>query len=443
MSLLVANATQTLLFQTERARQEAYLSTALNRSSVLAHAADIGLSAVKPTPATGKVLCVSSESEDILLPVDTEFEDNDGRVYRTIDNNTIAANSSVVIDVEQTEKTTKTFISNGTVFQEYVFGDADVCRFEVRVNDEFWTQTDSFLFHKEDDKVYTEMLTETEQMLIRFSTGRFGAIPSDGDEIEVTIYKTLGSDVILTAANALYLKTAIENSNNELIAIEFETNTSISGGISYPSTDDLRNDVLARINYSERLVWASDYEYFIQKNIANVNWVNVWGEAEQEIVTGIDIDNTNKVFISAYSSVATDPTLFADSVMSAIASAPTPINVKHVFVSPTINEIYLKITAKIERQHDVSVVRDAINSSVLSVYGRSASAIQPVFRVQDVQSLLYALGYFTATYTRMLIGTSQPYLSIDVVSGKTGEMGLSEIPIVVAIETDVAFLSQN
>ncbi len=150
-------------------------------------------------PATGNVTFTLNTISvvDIIIPIDTLVETIDGIEYRTTTNIIILAGDlSGEVAVIQRELVANSVIgtSSGASAQGFTINDTVVdgsC--VVTINSVVWQSKTTLGYSTNQDTHYVQSINKNKLPVLKFGDGNLGLIPPNGQTIEVSYYKTLGT----------------------------------------------------------------------------------------------------------------------------------------------------------------------------------------------------------------------------------------------------------
>lgn len=365
----------------ERCLQEAHLSTATKRSSILAAAEDKGYIGRKIMPSTGTAKITNLTDSVLSLPRETPLISSAAVEYITINAIEIPARATVNVPVSQL--VLRTF--RVPVVQEKKFLEAilpkDVTakthKVEVYVSPpnggaELWEKRYMFRRTGDRDKCYAELYKSTDQLGIRFGDGINGKIPSAGSDITLKAWTTEG-DTTLIDNQTLEITGSLAYLNDFM---EIKTLTPIVGGAKAESDEETRAGALYVTPFDNQIVWDDDYSHFIKQNVANIIWVVAWGEQEQEKQAGApSLDYINKIFISAYSTKLEQAQL--SEIIVELLSGTDYLNKRYQYVPAKDRPFKITITGTATGDKDLVQVKKVIKESIAAIYGRKPTLERP------------------------------------------------------------------
>jgi hypothetical protein len=385
------------LWAAERTLQEFFLSTALNRSSILAHVEDREYIPRKPTPSTGLVRIANSGEDSIALPIYKSFLSDLQVSYTCMDAVVIAPGQSVDVKFSQIKRQEiEHSITGEEPFYEILLDrklTAQISSFAVFVDIgngfEKWEYSRLMQNTYSDSMVYDEFYSHNDQVGIRFGNGEFGMIPPAGAVIKIELSLTSG-DTFLSQNQKLNVVDEVFDYAHQAANITAVTVEAIAGGQAQESGEELRKNLHYWPTYNERLVWQNDYVYFIKKKNSDIIWINVWGEGEEEAISGPNYDSINKIFVSAY---AKDRPGIGEDVLLDL-NAVKLLNRRFEWVEPVFSTFSLAVTGQIHKRLPVNKVVQDIKETLGKKYGQnSVERLAGVF-VQDFYRAISETGYF-------------------------------------------------
>jgi len=437
------------LFNIERSMQEFFLSTALNESSIRAHAEDREYLPRKPAASTGLVQVVNNGAYQVTIPQGQVFESGARLYYATLEPLILESSATGTVGISQIKGASIPHaVTEEKAFYEILF-DADITNqiqsFSVSVDLQDGNGPQimvySRLFQNVDDAalVYDEFYSHTGQTGIRFGNGVFGAMLPVGAVVQVDMWLTKGSS-FLASGQQLHIVGDLLDFNQEQVDISVTTVNSITGGVDGEKGEELRRNLHYWSIYNEKLVWREDYRFFLKRRFPNILWCKVWGEEEAEEAAGsADVDFINKIFISAYeqnssqgawaedagyevddtvavasgtmtlicindhTSELPEPTgantnwnvfeTLEDRCLDALGNVPL-LNRKYEWTAPDFVTFSLAITGKVPRTLVLSTVEQAIIDVLTNNYGQDSESRKTDIFLKDFYDLIIATGYF-------------------------------------------------
>ena len=394
-----------------RASQKQYSPTALEDTAILAKGQDANYIPRFPTPFKA-IATVTNKNEaggpDINYPVEQPIisELNDIHIMEDAVTNLIPQ-GSVDIEIHQEVKTEVLHSSDGKVFQEFVLGGSDVYKFRVYVNDVLWNEAGSFISIDETSQVYHPFYTYTGELSIRFGNNVFGIVPILGAEIKFVIYTTEGSGGSLQVG-ALLDEYNVAEANN----VEIVVKSIVSNGTDQETASEMERSLPFFERSKGALGWSSDYIHSIYKGFSDVIWNNVWGEEEQEAVTGADIDNINMVRVSGYRTV--NQAGLGTAVLAWLYAQKKPTNVKFIWHEPNILQFNIVVTGKVDKNINIDEAKAGITKSLNDYYGVDSIIRRTSVIKKEINEDIDGLGYFKNQLPHLKNRTERPEYSLSI-----------------------------
>lgn len=398
LSTFVGWCVENAEYKIERARQEAFIDTALNRSSILAHGEGMEYTPIKPIPASGKVKITNMGEYAFSLPIGTVLQDDAQNEYTTQDAIAVEPAESVEVAVKQTAKESYSFtVDTEKSFYEILL-DKDISKqvvsFEVWVSTDAgktytqWTYSRLFINANSTDTVYDEFYHFTDQIGIRFGNGQFGKIIPEGSLVRVDVILTNGDTTLLEKQN-LYLTEDITDASGEAANAEIVVSETIQNGSDQEDTETMRRNLHYAQLYNERLIWETDYRFFIKRTCPDVVWSAAWGEETAEQMWGYDVKNINRIWVCAYSPKRS----VQEPIMTALKGVSFLCR-NQVWYEPELVYFRVNITGKVLKDANLTEVKTAITDTLTNLYGAASLNRRDSVLLHEVYEAIYATGYF-------------------------------------------------
>ena len=388
--------------EVENARQDAFLSTATNRQAILAHAADRGYLPPRPKPPSGVVTITNqSPASTIQVPAAFQLLDSENRSYYTEEEITIAPNASGTVRVQHLEKDTLTFTGNGNEYQEFKISDWSLVDFNVTVVDlmtgnTLAEETTNFWNASAEDWKFQLIYDVADEYYLRFGNGEFGRKPSNLQNLEVEVWKT-NPNVRLLSESKLFPVHTILDVNNIAIPLQVKVAKPIDGGVLRATTERIRQEAQHWRDLGQRMVWKEDYIQLLRNEFPELSFVNVWGEAEQEMALGkLEYRNINKIFVSAYSTV--DNNGLSLRLLSTLQEAPHPLGVDYQYVEPVAEGFVLMVSGKVPKGASLTQLENRLTNFLLMHYGKDSPYRKEEFLQAQCYQLLEKDGLLKTNY---------------------------------------------
>lgn len=434
LAVFVSWCLREALWRLERLNQEFFISTALNDSSIMAHAEDREYLPRKRIPATGTVTIFNTGAAELAIPAFTEFVSANSHPYLTVEGVTVQAGDSADVPVVQAELKTITNsidtapgpyftylleledsqrLANNLVMTSAV-SDTLISLTGITVEIEqpgddifsYWEPSRLFQNSTPGSKVYDEFFSHTGQTGIRFGNGLFGMIPSLSSALRITLMLTEGDTELVTGQVIAQVVDLYDNDGNPALFTATVAETIQNGG-EREGIAEMKAALHYWPSYHDKLIWNDDYVFFLKRALSGIVWSKVWGEAEEEEISGFSIHNINRIFVTAYAPGNTDlPT----EVMARLGEVHL-LNRTFTWVDPIFVPFGLTITGLVPRTTNISATEQAIRTVLNRDYGRDSSSRKDLVYLKDIYALVNATGSFsglTAHFEVEIVGTITP-----------------------------------
>lgn len=401
LAIMIGWGIEDASYKVERAQQEGFLDTAINRSSILAHGEDREYIPRKPVPGKGKVRIINQGDFPITLLRGMEFMSDGQNLYRLNATTVIQEQSeteAVFVQAWQEEMTH--VVTEEKPFYEILFGrdiSPTVMDFSVQVDEhgrrEFnlWTYQQRCFNVDANASCYDEFYHFTDQIGIRFGNGIFGKIPPKGSIIKIALTRTLG-DVFLLSGQNLYPVDEIQYSNGETASVIIEVSETIRDGSDREPTEEMRRNLHYWPVYDQRLIWDNDYKFFLTRRFPEIVFAQAWGEEESEKMWGYNLEHINQICLTAYA----PRNGIKEDVMKAITEVPMMCrnfkwhDVEHLSFS-------IKIIGKILSDRVIEDVKKDILKVLEEAYGRNSSKRRNSVKLHEIYECVYGADHFDKT----------------------------------------------
>jgi hypothetical protein len=389
------------LWKVERTVQEFFLSTALNRASILAHVEDREYIPRKPEPATGTVAVTNNGSAAFSLPLHQPFLSDTSLYYVTAAAIEVAPGASVNVAVKQLVKEEVSHtVTAPKAFYEILFDRALTYKIHeievwVDINDgngsSRWEYSRLFQNTAADSRTYDEFFSHNDQIGVRFGNGNFGKMLPVGAMVQAILWLTEG-DTTLLPSQPLHLVGEVLDYNQNPVNLTAATVTSINEGRAAEDIEETKRNLHYWPTYDERLVWQNDYEYFLRRAFPGIIWLKIWGETEETALRGFRYSNINKIFVSAYDPNDGD---IGTKCMEQLSLVPL-MNQTFKWMAPLESTFTVKITGVVARTAVISTVIQDIKSAFIKNYGKDSTERLPEVLMKDFYRLINDSGHFAA-----------------------------------------------
>lgn len=403
LSIFLEWAMEDAAFKNERSRQEAFIDTALNRSSILAHGEGMEYMPRKPMAPSGIAAFTNYGENSFTLLRDREFQSNGQEIYTLEETIVVAPHETVNARVTQRSKETYTFtITETKPFYEILFDreiSANIISFDVYVaedgeNFKEWKYDRLHTNAYSDSLVYDEFYHFTDQIGIRFGNGSFGKIPKEGSVVRVTAILTEGNSILLEK-QPLWPMEEVKDDLGLVGAVSIAIAETVRGGSSQEGTEEMRRNLHYAPVYNERLVWDNDYKYFLRRRYQDIVFVVAWGEETSEKMWGANVEWINRIWICAYSKDRTVEDT-KKVVMDAVHEVPFLCR-NFVWYEPEHIQFSIKLKGQVLKDFVIHEVKEAIINALEEAYGKNSLNRRETVLIHELYELVQDTGYFDKT----------------------------------------------
>ncbi len=281
-----------LHYYVDRAAQEAFLSTATQRSSIMAIANLLDYTPTGRTAATATITLNATNSAatnatPILIPKNTRFVANplisgaDAVVFtstRSIAINdtgtsifgytTYAKSATIPVTLQEGELFTQTYTSNGLSSQRFTLNKTGVVATSVEVSvaegaggtNVNYAPIDRFIDATNTDNIYTIVLNADDTSTVVFGNGVYGKIPTTNAVITISYRRSRGSAGNVDANSITEFESLTNAFGPPYDGIDITPNTfAASGGTNSETINSLQVNIPASFRSQDRAVSIQDY----------------------------------------------------------------------------------------------------------------------------------------------------------------------------------------
>ena len=299
-SLLLDAIVQELAYEVqykEYLTQENFWSLARNKSSLLVEAPIHGYEVPRKKGANGTLKVSVSETfnsaptNPVYIP--KYFQFSNGDTFVVADNTYVLSpgDNFITLSAKQAQAKTLTFQALGDLYEtkDIVDDSVENSLYDLYVNDVRWTKVTSLFEYTGEDLVY-ELKTDSSfnKVTLKFGNNIFGKKLNIGDVVLFQYCSTLGSKGNISSTNNITIvESQAYDSLGTPIDLYVTNTTAFSGGVDYPSIEEIR--VLSPKIYQtgSRASTRDDYEAIIGQ-LDYISKVLVWGAYETNIDNGDD-----------------------------------------------------------------------------------------------------------------------------------------------------------
>lgn len=438
MSAVLGSLFFETLQEIESARQDAFLTTATTRQAILAHAADRGYLPPRPKPPSGAVkITNNSATATAIIPQQFLLLDSENRSYFTEETIEIPPSGTKTVAVQHLVRDQPAYTGNDSAYQEILLADWSLVDFSVGILDDLDNQNKivqqvaNFWNSSKDDWVGQLVYDVSDHYYLRFGNGEFGQKPRATTPISLEVFTT-DPTLRLMKGSKLFAGDPLLDVNSLTIPITAEVTTAIDGGLLRATTERIAEEARHWRNLGQRMVWKEDYMHVLRNQLPELNFVNVWGETEQEVSTGkVDYQNVNTVFVSAHSTV--DNTGISLKVLDVLEAYPHPLGIRYQYIEAYPEGITLMVRGKLPKGTSSTQIKNDLSAFLLMHYGKNSPYRKQAFLQAECYSMLEEEGILRTKYDAQ---TARSF-TVEMVRGPREPTQLSGFVFLEQIEFDI------
>lgn len=392
-------ALEDALFKIERVYQEAFADTALNRSSILAHGEGIDYLPRKPVPPAGEVEFSNLSGEPVSLERGRQFLSAAQDVYMLDEAVTVPAGGKASAPVSQRRMETYVHeVAETRKFYEILFDretSAQVVSYEVWLDEQDGNGFRQWKYDRlltnawPESMVYDEYYHYTDQIGIRFGNGEFGRIPPAGSVVRIEAMLSDGDTVLLQNQELYPVDEMVTDGTGDIADVSCTVSRTIQNGSAQEGTEETRRMLHYARVYNERLIWANDYRYFLQRRFPDIVFVKAWGEEESEKMWGVNQDWVNRIWICAYS----PDREVQELCMEAVRDVPMMCR-NFVWHEPEHVQFTVAFEGRILPGRPVADAMKAVRDFLEEAYGKASKTRREEVLEHEMYEGIYATGFF-------------------------------------------------
>ncbi len=263
---LIMSAIDRLNYNLNRVHEAHYLPTCLLRDSQF----DIvDLISYRPHMAVGgtttlKITLGSPAVTGVTLPKFWQAKGGDFYVCTLAEASISAGQSEVEVGAVQGKSHVSSFTGTNEKYQTYIVTQEGVCRIDLTVAGEAWTEVDSTVGQTATAKVYTARLLWNGTIELGFGNGTEGAIPAQGAAIVATRVLTDGSAGNLASGVITEVVDTVMDGAEDVTANTTVTNTEpITNGDEVEQLADIKRNGPRSLHALFRMVSGNDFTSLI------------------------------------------------------------------------------------------------------------------------------------------------------------------------------------
>ncbi|WP_241647060.1 baseplate protein [Rosenbergiella metrosideri] len=378
-----------------RALTEGFISTATKRTSILAAAEDKGYVGRFIIPSKGTIQITNKSTSTITVPAGMEMLTNDQTMITLQETRQIQPGETATgLQVSQIEEVIVDYsVDAQTPFltvlldTELTQEAADLTVSVINDGGEIeWIHNPLFRMSRETSEHYVMVYRPTEQLGVRFGNGQMGKMPPTGSIIRMKVSASRG-DYTLAINQPL---TPAGDYATLANILDIKNDTAIRSGAGHETTEETRNRAQYYVPYDGQVVWGGDYRYYIQSNVPNLAWLNVWGEQQQEQATGVrDVSNINKIFFCGHRPGYSQEEVQA-MIYDAIGTIPNEMNKRYQYVPVNEKPFAINVTGIAKKNVILNEAINEIKDTLEKNFGHDSSKFGELFENDSSSNRIYA-----------------------------------------------------
>ena len=303
---------------------------------------------------------VTYQSGDLFLSESELF-------YTLLNNIELAPGESTTAEVKQYYIEISEHVSDETSFQEYEIGDETVSDFEIKVDDNVWPNNNDIISVGVTTESFYTLFSMYGKLSAKFGNNVRGKIPNLGANIEIKKYHTAGQDGNLLEGSKLEEYNVLQT---QQCSVEIES--IIRQGFYRESPEDM----LASIPFHEQnkggLGWREGYKHTVRTGFPELIWLNWWNKKEHEDYNPKDVENTNRLFVSAL--LETNQANAGTLIVDYLNATHKPDVVRFTWVEPDLKLGVIAITGKVDSNINIPNAIAVIKNGLLEMYGQESKS---------------------------------------------------------------------
>jgi hypothetical protein len=332
--------------------------------------ADAAIKGILPfaRPVRIKVTIDNTRAEALNVPAGRRLLDAQGRIY-VVDQGAVIAGlgSGFVTAVQKTEAAFEHTVSASQPFYAIDIPQPEGGKFiaEVRlsIGGVPFVFAEDFVNVAIDDKTFHLETDEYRTLKIVFGAAEIaGYQPDVGEVATVTVVETEGAfELASESPFSFEYSYSLYDSGATL---KFDSVLTV--GASPLDIATLREITNYPSVYDSSAVYLGNFDFLIRRQLSPLRFLSVWNEQTEESVRGANIDNINRLFVSAQADGIVQGTL-ETSIANIIKAADDSYRI--TFVTPVATQIVVVIDAEVSAIYDFAVVEQQIREVVAAEYG--------------------------------------------------------------------------
>ena len=350
----------------ERRAEESYIGTANNISSVRNIVSLLSYIPKRKTSSVGILTFkrILPLTKIVFIPKYTECASVDGIKFLTNEDAAIEKGSySVDVNSIQGALVSKEITANGTNNQEYLINDTSVENsanltnptLRVVIDGVTWTQVTSFINSDSSSKHYRVINEMEGTVSIVFGDNVNGMVPANSSKIVINYVKSDGLSGNTTSGVIKTVNSVIYDEDGSAVTVTLNNALSFLGGDAEEDIEEIRYEAPRVFKTGDRAVTKEDFMAILE-NYAGVADANVWGENEEALAAGEEVDyemlNKVKICLILQDWNPTDEDF--EKILEAYLYSKSMIAIKYEWVIPVILNVIPVLNIKVATGYSMS-----------------------------------------------------------------------------------------
>jgi len=346
-------------------------------------------------PAQALITAENESDTAITLEKGRLLTDNAGRPWQIEITATMAAKARTALILRQKRPTviTHTVTASQPFYAIEVpqaADDGDLCAIAVSDQQGEFHYRDGYVNTAPDERIFHVEMDERQRLYVRFGWHNVvGTQPLAGDKLSMRLDYCHG-EVTPEHGSAFSLDYL---HHRDEIHLKFSMDALKIAGSAPPPISALRQLARYPSVYQSHAVFLGEFDFLVRRNYPDLAFVSVWNETIEEAIRGASVDNVNTLFVACQSASEQEPVLteanpliplmpqliapnqltpLQQAINATIRAADDSYKVR--FYTPVISLIGLTIHARVSTSYAPQQVKQAIETTLLTEYGKTSAA---------------------------------------------------------------------
>jgi hypothetical protein len=392
-----------LAFYLDSSALEAFLPTVRQPENVYRLTKLIGYKIREITSAKALVRFTldAALTEEVFIPKGTRVGTSSGGgisyrgLFITQENTTIPIGDTIseLVEVAQGTPASETFTGNGTASQYFSLsqGSIDLSTVTVKSGSTQWEQVDTFLFSQREDYVFKAETNYSGITRVTFGDGKFGRVPSVGEQLEVNYmisagkHGNVGANAISLVLSTIYTV----SSNNPVETITVTNPDPAAGGSDKQSLEQVKTNAPGALSALYRPLTKYDYTALIAR-LGGIQHVNVWGEQEEDPPSYENMNWANVCLVPTNGGLPSENLKY---IVKDYLLTYQPITVRVRFIDPEYINVNVGMTVYVSPGYSQEEVRIKITDAVREFF--------------DLENVRFGQDIYNSTFYKMVMSLDE------------------------------------